>query len=104
MLVMALGRTIQKLMQQKGLGQKELAEKAGVSRQAIGVWLVDPSGISADNLIKIAKALDVSPGELLALMPGYPRKKMPDNQITIKQLEDIKVRIEELIAAINTNN
>ena len=49
--------------------QKQLAEKAGVSRATIAMLETDKSrDIRGETLVKIATALQVTPGELLGMV------------------------------------
>ena len=48
-----------------GLSQEALAEKLGVSRQAISKWETGASDPSTANLIALAKLFGTTPEELL---------------------------------------
>lgn len=54
-----------KLRKQKGLSQEELAEKLGLSRQAVSKWERAEASPDTDNLICLAKLYGVSLDELL---------------------------------------
>lgn len=60
-----LGMRIQALRKQHGLSQEELAERVGVSRQAVSKWEVDAAVPETDKLLALAKALGVSVDALL---------------------------------------
>jgi transcriptional regulator with XRE-family HTH domain len=53
------------LRKKHGLSQEELAEKLGISRQAVSKWERAESSPDTDNLISIAKLYNVSLDELL---------------------------------------
>ena len=53
------------LRKQKGLSQEELAEKLGVSRQAVSKWERSEASPDTDNLIALAKIYDLSLDELI---------------------------------------
>jgi len=53
------------LRKMNGLSQEELAEKLGISRQAVSKWERAESSPDTDNLISIAKLYNVSLDELL---------------------------------------
>lgn len=55
---MTIGERIKKIRQEKGLSQKELGEKLGVSQQMIGQWETGKANPKIETLIKIAEALD----------------------------------------------
>ena len=54
-----------KLRKQKGLSQEELADKLGLSRQAVSKWERAEASPDTDNLICLAKLYGVSLDELL---------------------------------------
>lgn len=62
---MTLGQNLQAARRAKGLSQKTLAEKIGVSRQALGKWEKDIALPGLDNLQAAAQVLGVSVDTLL---------------------------------------
>ncbi len=56
---------LQKLRKEKGYSQEELADRIGVSRQAISKWERAESSPDTDNLISLAKLYNISLDELL---------------------------------------
>ena len=54
-----------KLRKGKGWSQEELADKLGLSRQAISKWEVGTSKPDIDNIVKISKLFEVSIDELV---------------------------------------
>ena len=54
-----------KLRKGKGWSQEDLAEKLGISRQAVSKWEVGTSKPDIDNVIKISKLFEVSIDELV---------------------------------------
>lgn len=58
---MTIGDQIKKIRLEKGLSQKELGKKLGVSQQMIGQWETDKSNPKRETIEKIANALNVSP-------------------------------------------
>ena len=57
---MALGNRVKQIREAKKLSQAELAEKVGISQQAIGL-LEQRDSDSSKFLVELAKALEVSP-------------------------------------------
>lgn len=53
------------LRKQHNLSQEELADKLGISRQAVSKWERAESSPDTDNLISIAKLYNISLDELL---------------------------------------
>ena len=64
-----------KLRKKHGLSQEELADKLGISRQAVSKWERAESSPDTDNLICLAKLYGVSLDELLDSV----RKLLKDN-------------------------
>ncbi len=69
-----IANRLAELRKQHGYNQEELAEKLGVSRQAVSKWECGESSPDTDNLIALAKVYDVSLDELL----GNPAKKQSE--------------------------
>lgn len=70
---MDLGSIIKKLRKEKDMKQSELAEKAGISRVAIGNYERNVRIPNAEILLKIANALDVNVSVLLGLSGNIQR-------------------------------
>ena len=62
---MELYEKLYELRRASGMSQEELAEKLGVSRQAVSKWESGRSDPSTTNLIALAKLFGVEPEELL---------------------------------------
>ena len=53
------------IMEQKGITSFDLSRKTGIAQSTISDWKRKKTNPSADKIMKIAKALDVSVEELL---------------------------------------
>ena len=69
---MTLGQNIQAARKAKGLSQETLAEKVGVSRQALGKWEKDTALPGLDNLQELAAELGTGVDALLGTEPSAP--------------------------------
>lgn len=58
------GATVRELRTERGLSQWELAEKAGVDRNYVGMIERGERNPAVVNVVKLAAALGVSPAEL----------------------------------------
>lgn len=67
---MTFGQKLQTLRQRAGMSQDVLAERMGVSRQAVSRWETGTADPSTSNLIALAKLFGVSPEELLRETAG----------------------------------
>lgn len=61
----SLGETLKQYRIKSNMTQEFVAEKLGVSRQAVSKWETDLSDPSTSNLLALAKLYGVSPEELL---------------------------------------
>lgn len=73
---------IKELAQAKDMKQYELAEKSGVTVQLLNrYWNNHTQSVALDQFVKIAKALDVSPGDLIQVIEESgdisARKELP---------------------------
>lgn len=59
---------VRKIMNDKGLKQKKVAEKAGYSQQAFSNFLNGRRVISSMDILNIATALDVTPNDLYGII------------------------------------
>lgn len=82
---MTLGQNIQTARKAKGISQEALAEKIGVSRQALGKWEKDTALPGVDNLQALAKELSVSVDALLGC--AAPDTAAP--AVTLNALRDL---------------
>ena len=64
---MALQEKIYQLRKSKGMSQEELAEKVGVTRQAVSKWEMGTSVPELDTLVALAKCFDVTTDYLLSI-------------------------------------
>jgi HTH-type transcriptional regulator/antitoxin HipB len=75
-----LGNKLYELRKKNHLSQEELAEKLGVSRQAISKWECGESLPDTDNLISISKLYGVSLDELVGNTPTQPHTDEPEQE------------------------
>ena len=88
-----LGKRIGALRREKGLKQDELAEKLGISPQAVSKWETDQTCPDISLLPQLAKLLGVSVDELLSgkqesvpavrMLPEAERKNIGDMMLRI---------------------
>ena len=107
-----LGRRIAVLRKEKGLKQEELAEKLGISGQAVSKWENDQTCPDISLLPKLAQILGVSVDELLSgkqeleptvqMLPAEQRKDIKDMmlRIIVDSAEGDKVRVNLPMALV----
>jgi len=76
-----------------GLSQEELADKLGVSRQAVSKWECSESSPDTDNLIALAKIYGISLDELINGEPSNKEEKKDGLNVHIKD-KDSEVKVE----------
>ena len=62
---MTLGERIQDYRKKGGLSQEALAERLGVSRQAVSKWEVDAAQPELDKVVALAKVFGITTDQLL---------------------------------------
>lgn len=75
---MELGTYIQQLRKEQGLSQEALAERMGVSRQAVSKWEQGLSYPSTENLLALAQLFGVSADGLIGLARETPEEPAPE--------------------------
>lgn len=73
---MTFAEKLKELRKQSGLSQEKLAEKLGVSRQAVTKWERDTGVPDIDNIMAISKLFDVSMDELFLMKEVRRRKEI----------------------------
>ena len=63
---MQIGERIYKYLEEKGMSQAEFVSRTGISQSTVSDWKIKKNNPSADKIMVICKALDISPYELLA--------------------------------------
>lgn len=81
-----LGNRLADLRKEHGYSQEELAEKLGVSRQAVSKWECGEASPDTDNLIELARLYNTSLDELLEIKK--PEEKSDDNKHVVVDLKD----------------
>lgn len=84
---MTLGQNIQNARRAQGLSQEALAEKIGISRQALGKWEKDTALPGLDNLQALAAALGIGVDALLGAENADPAVPA----VTLDALRDLLV-------------
>ena len=83
-----IANRLQKLRKENGYSQEELAEKLGISRQAVSKWERAESSPDTDNLILLAELYNVSLDYLLKISDENELKELKENQKEIAEEDD----------------
>lgn len=90
---MSIGERIIELRKSSSLSQGQLAERMGVSRQAVSKWENDLSVPDPLRLIQLADALNTDT-EYLA---SGQHSRLPSDPIVIRQVEEKPVYVEKIV-------
>ncbi|PIC76086.1 transcriptional regulator [Sporosarcina sp. P19] len=96
---MSLGSNISIKRKSLKISQEYVAEKLGVSRQAVSKWETNQSEPSTDNLIKLAEIFDSDIKELVSPEQYVGERKDVENQIKQGQ-KDIKMQMAAVFGRI----
>ena len=101
---MGVGKKIKKIREFEHLGVKDLADRAGVSRQTIYNLEKHDRTARSDVLKKLADALDIDMVELLEGVEVKPRKKrkpnLKDLNLLLTQIKGLDKKDVELIMTV----
>lgn len=81
---MTMADRIQSLRKTKGISQEELADRIGVSRQAISKWESEQSSPDLEKIILLSNYFEVTTDYLLKgieMQSAFPEKTKPDARI-----------------------
>ncbi|MDO5340798.1 MAG: helix-turn-helix transcriptional regulator [Eubacteriales bacterium] len=75
---MQIGEKIYKYLEEKGMSQAEFVSKTGISQSTVSDWKRKGNNPSADKIMVICDALEITPYELLTDTEGEnnPRKQV----------------------------
>lgn len=102
---MTIGENVKKIRKEKGLTQKELGERLGITQSAIGQFENDKTSPTITTISKIANALDVEIDKIMNIPMQYTYEHTYLNQerIKIPDINYIKKR-EQLLSNFNKLN
>lgn len=83
------------LRKENGLSQEQLAEKIGVSRQAVSKWERSEASPDTDNIILLARLYNISLDELLRTEDEIPIEPLSENADIIEAEQENTVSEEQ---------
>ena len=90
-----LGNRLAQLRKEKGISQEELADKLGVSRQAVSKWERGEASPDTDNLIELAKIYNISLDELVGNKKEEKEEKHEEKKEETKTSGGIHITDED---------
>ena len=80
------------LRKKNGYSQEELAEKIGISRQAVSKWERAESSPDTDNLIALSRLYQVSLDELLGTGATAPPLQEPKGTVHVVRAPNLRAK------------
>ena len=99
----AVGLNIRKFREARGLLQRDLADRVGKNKNTISNWELGLRDPGADNLKKIAAALEISPSELI----GHNDYVVQDSSFEVIVTDDSmapEIKIGDRIRAVKSSS
>ncbi len=84
---MIISERIFNIMKEKGMSQKEFADRTGISQSTISDWKRKKTNPAADKIIIICETFDMSADELLTGTKNYSRPLNDYEMISTKSEE-----------------
>ena len=84
---MNISDRIQQLRRTSGISQEELADKIGVSRQAVSKWESEQSVPDVDKIVAMSNYFDVTTDYILKGIENDNQKKSEDNRLYLQSLQ-----------------
>ncbi len=90
-----IAKRLSDLRKQNGLSQEQLAEKIGVSRQAVSKWERSEASPDTDNIILLARLYNVSLDELLRTEDDVPVNEVYEQEKEASASENVEENPEQ---------
>lgn len=92
---MLISEKIYNIMKEKGISQIEFAKRTGISQSTISDWRRKGTNPSADKIMAICGALDVTPYELLSDGDSKNKKRHHGNDYVFLDKKSEEYRVLE---------
>lgn len=86
---MTISERIIKLIQEKGMTQKEFSEKTGIAPSSISDWKRKKTNPVSEKILIICEVLGVTPYELLSGTEGQGKRSMPMDMMVIDKQSEL---------------
>jgi transcriptional regulator with XRE-family HTH domain len=70
----AFGKLIRKLRRERGVGQDQFAQEAGINRSHVSLIELGKRNVELETIVKLARGLELTPAELLRKLPRPERR------------------------------
>ena len=95
---MTISERIFELLEQRGMSQKEFAEKTGIAQSSISDWKRKKTNPVSEKILIICNVLNVTPYELLGGTDGVGSRSNPSDMILIDKNSEYGNAIMDFLA------
>lgn len=94
---MTISERIFKLLQERGMSQKEFSDRTGIAQSSISDWKRKKTNPVSEKILIICDVLDVTPYELLGATEGEGRRSNPSEVIVLEKGSETGRMLEEYL-------
>ena len=95
---MIISERIFELLEQRGMSQKEFAEKTGIAQSSISDWKRKKTNPVSEKILIICNVLNVTPYELLGGTDGVGSRSNPSDMILIDKNSEYGKALMDFLA------
>ena len=94
---MTISERIFKLLQERGMSQKEFSNRTGIAQSSISDWKRKKTNPVSEKILIICDVLDVTPYELLGATEGEGKRSNPSEVIVVEKGSETGRMLEEYL-------
>ncbi len=94
---MLISERIYKILEEKGISQKEFADRTGISQSTVSDWRRKGTNPSSDKIMIICQVLDITPYELLEGTVNTKLKEYKQVDYMVASKQDSEYNLIEII-------
>ena len=94
---MTISERIFKLLQERGMSQKEFSDRTGIAQSSISDWKRKKTNPVSEKILIICDVLDVTPYELLGATEGEGKRSNPSEVIVVEKGSETGRMLEEYL-------
>ena len=94
---MTISERIFKLLQERGMSQKEFSDRTGIAQSSISDWKRKKTNPVSEKILIICDVLDVTPYGLLGATEGEGKRSNPSEVIVVEKGSETGRMLEEYL-------
>lgn len=100
---MLISERIYKYLAEKGISQKEFADRTGISQSTVSDWRRKGTNPSADKIMIICEVLDITPYDLLSGTENEKHKEYKEIDYIVLSKQSSEYKIIETFQNLDSN-